>query len=662
MTGNNLLASNWSDKLEGMSTTLADPVVRLAAHYGLAVAMGRTQAAAVLKKQFERSYPQLQLDAKALHKLSSTQFNLADVGYTRTQGPLEPKVRRLAEKITPEDLSEEGVEDRLHVTCLYGLHTSDPEEVQRVVEAFGPMRFRLGKTSLFQNEDTDVVKVEVHSPDLHRLHELLAQLEHTDTHPDYVPQILFSDQDKHKTTIGLCTNRPWQENIPLRGSVSAPLALPFIHQATSVDCGAAVAMSVARYFAVAESWTLANWRRSLGTDENGTDPAAIVRELRALGLSVEERHGMSVADLEQCWRAGKPVLIPLQDWNSPEYADTDESGHWCAVVGIGLGGVLILDPNADDEATDGSVAEPGRRLIDAETFLRVWHDETASGDKLVRYGIVVGPMGSKVAPTPTKAFRYLSKDFCTRLNLRSFTWQGKDWSEQDHPRDKNGHFVRKGKLAEAAADPQKATELRRTLNPADRVKLDNYLKLNAEGKEKFHQGHAAHEATQQQKQPAGTETAAQPASAAPSKAVRAGVFLVQMGKAIAHAPQAIRERAVRELHETTLDVHDAVDFVLKRALPHHLAEEVKEIAVKVMLDAAQEELLENVLAGFQASESEEKPEARQTMSEAPSLGKAGNWKTTAAIHVTSWAATKAAFSLCKKYSTDLCKKLAKALP
>lgn len=100
-------------------------------------------------------------------------------------------VRSLAAKIPDADLAEDGREDRPHVTVKFGLHTNDAEEVRRVLAGEPPIKVRLGKTSLFpakEGADYDVVKVDVDSPDLHRLNAKIAgALKATDTHPEYKP-------------------------------------------------------------------------------------------------------------------------------------------------------------------------------------------------------------------------------------------------------------------------------------------------------------------------------------------------------------------------------------------------------------------------------------------------------------------------------------------
>ncbi len=102
------------------------------------------------------------------------------------------KMREEARAAGDWALTEEGREDKFHVTALYGLHTDDPKEIAKALENEGPVMVTLGKTSLFQNDDADVLKAEVKSPDLHRINGKLAKLPHTNTHGAYVPHATLS--------------------------------------------------------------------------------------------------------------------------------------------------------------------------------------------------------------------------------------------------------------------------------------------------------------------------------------------------------------------------------------------------------------------------------------------------------------------------------------
>jgi 2'-5' RNA ligase len=102
----------------------------------------------------------------------------------------------LAKSIPDADLAADGRETDPHVTVKFGLHTADVEDVRRVLAGEPPITLTFGKTSIFpakEGADYDVVKVDVDSPDLHRLNDKIGEaLEHTDTHPNYKPHVTLA--------------------------------------------------------------------------------------------------------------------------------------------------------------------------------------------------------------------------------------------------------------------------------------------------------------------------------------------------------------------------------------------------------------------------------------------------------------------------------------
>jgi N12 class adenine-specific DNA methylase/2'-5' RNA ligase len=153
-------------------------------------------------------------------------------------------IQALGRKIPDGDLAEDGREDKPHVTVKFGLHTDDVAEVRRVLAGEPPITLTLGKTSLFpakEGADYDVVKVDVDSPDLHRLNAKIAgALEHTDTHPDYKPHatiayvkaglgekyVGLSDLEGRKVTLNAVTFSGKDRttvSIPLTGKGQVPV-------------------------------------------------------------------------------------------------------------------------------------------------------------------------------------------------------------------------------------------------------------------------------------------------------------------------------------------------------------------------------------------------------------------------------------------------------
>ena len=130
--------------------------------------------------------PKPTADPKAEHEFSSTQVMLQE-------RPLEI-FRKMQKSIQPTDLGEEGLETEAHITVKYGLHFQTPTvRLRQALRTFGPVHAVLGQTSLFENDDADVLKVNVDSPDLRRLNSLISKLMPTkDTHPNYIPHLTLA--------------------------------------------------------------------------------------------------------------------------------------------------------------------------------------------------------------------------------------------------------------------------------------------------------------------------------------------------------------------------------------------------------------------------------------------------------------------------------------
>lgn len=118
-----------------------------------------------------------------LHEYSSTQLQIA--------GRPGEILRKIQCNVQPRDIGTEGVEENPHITVKYGLHFQTPSaKLRQALKTFGPITVTLGKTSLFKNDDADVLKVDVDSPDLHRLNRLIARIVPTfDSHPVYKPHM-----------------------------------------------------------------------------------------------------------------------------------------------------------------------------------------------------------------------------------------------------------------------------------------------------------------------------------------------------------------------------------------------------------------------------------------------------------------------------------------
>ena len=128
-----------------------------------------------------RGRPAPDPEPEPFHEYSSTQVQI-------TGRPAEI-LKKMAADIKPADIGAEGIEHESHVTAKFGLHFQTPSKrLREVLKDFGPVSLTFGKTSLFSNEDADVLKVDIDSPDLHKLNRLISRVIPThDTHPRYIP-------------------------------------------------------------------------------------------------------------------------------------------------------------------------------------------------------------------------------------------------------------------------------------------------------------------------------------------------------------------------------------------------------------------------------------------------------------------------------------------
>lgn len=125
-----------------------------------------------------------------------------------------PEIKLFHEKIDPNDLAEDGLEDQPHVTLLYGLHDDEIED-KDVIDAcqsvkIGPMD--LHNISLFENENYDVLKFDVRSNFLHQINEKLTGFPHTTDFPDYHAHstIAYLKSGKGKKYLEKFSNRSFE--------------------------------------------------------------------------------------------------------------------------------------------------------------------------------------------------------------------------------------------------------------------------------------------------------------------------------------------------------------------------------------------------------------------------------------------------------------------
>jgi 2'-5' RNA ligase len=127
------------------------------------------------------------------YEYSSTQINLPE--------ELSKRIIKWGKKSIPnEDVFRDpsdpsfGREDEIHVTVLYGLHDTQPDEIREFLAKEAPIEVRLGDVTIFKSNDKfDVVKVDVFGPDLHRLNRSLrSNFRYTTNFPMYKPHVTIA--------------------------------------------------------------------------------------------------------------------------------------------------------------------------------------------------------------------------------------------------------------------------------------------------------------------------------------------------------------------------------------------------------------------------------------------------------------------------------------
>lgn len=116
----------------------------------------------------------------AKHDWSSAQFNMPP--------EIAMAIKDFSRDIDKQRMTVDGREKEPHITILYGIETDDPSKIIDAPRDKGPISLKIGKLSLFQNDDADVLKLGVDSSDLHDLNKhLRGELPHVDKQDDYAP-------------------------------------------------------------------------------------------------------------------------------------------------------------------------------------------------------------------------------------------------------------------------------------------------------------------------------------------------------------------------------------------------------------------------------------------------------------------------------------------
>lgn len=111
-----------------------------------------------------------------------------------------PVWEKITSVIKPEDVYEKdndyGIEKEPHLTILYGFHdevtSTEVFELFKEVMPMKPIEVKISGISVFENENFDVVKFDVNSPELTELNEIMRQLPNTTKFPNYHAHITIA--------------------------------------------------------------------------------------------------------------------------------------------------------------------------------------------------------------------------------------------------------------------------------------------------------------------------------------------------------------------------------------------------------------------------------------------------------------------------------------
>jgi 2'-5' RNA ligase len=118
-------------------------------------------------------------------EFSSTQVNLSKA--------VADHVRAFGATIPDHKIAEDGREDEPHITVKFGIHDDTHHGTAEAIKGEKPITANLGTMSLFKGPEAHVLKIDVHSPDLHRLNgKIKKAVPTTDTHHKYRPHLTIA--------------------------------------------------------------------------------------------------------------------------------------------------------------------------------------------------------------------------------------------------------------------------------------------------------------------------------------------------------------------------------------------------------------------------------------------------------------------------------------
>ena len=88
---------------------------------------------------------------------------------------------------------ESGIEDKPHITVLYGIESLDAHKIENALTGEKGGIINLGLIDVFESDEYDVLIVKIDSRPLHKLNkQLRANVKYKETFPDYHPHLTLA--------------------------------------------------------------------------------------------------------------------------------------------------------------------------------------------------------------------------------------------------------------------------------------------------------------------------------------------------------------------------------------------------------------------------------------------------------------------------------------
>lgn len=142
------------------------------------------------------------------------------------------------------------------------------------------------------------------------------------------------------------------------------------------DCGRAVVKTLLKSLGKETDEILLQDKLKTNS-RTGTHPTRIVDTLQQMGLSLVEKIGAELSDLEEMVSQGYYCLVVYQAWGNKKERRRLESGHYSLVYATDLEYVHLADPLVEE--SDGFGMGEGLRRLEKTSFDGDWRDQDYRG-------------------------------------------------------------------------------------------------------------------------------------------------------------------------------------------------------------------------------------------------------------------------------------------